>query len=67
VPRFIAKVEFRFEAESLDAAGHEIYRLGEAADVVGFDLTAGEVVAAPPEAEDETGPSYYDPLTPPQE
>ena len=66
MPRFVAKVAFRFEAESLEAAGQELYRLGEAAAVVGFDLTAGEVVPAQAE-EDEAGPTYYVPLTPPQE
>ncbi len=61
----MAKVEFRFEAESLDAAGHEIYRLGEAAEAAGFELIAGEVRPAPPE--EQGGPSYYDPITPPPE
>ena len=67
VPLFMAKVEFRFEAEGLDAAGHELYRLQSVADAAGFDVKSGEIVPAPPEEEDDGGPSYYVPLTPQQE
>jgi hypothetical protein len=63
----MAKSEFRFEAESLDAAGHELRRLQTAAAAVGFDLRRGEVVPAPPEEEDDAGPTYYGPLRQPQE
>jgi hypothetical protein len=64
----MAKVEFRFKAESLDAAGHKLRRLQAAASAAGFDLRRGEVVPAPREEENDAGPTYYGaPLRPPQE
>jgi hypothetical protein len=51
MPRFLAEVEFTFEAESLDAVGAELKRLSQAA----------EAVPAPPE-EDDSGWTGYGPL-----
>lgn len=59
MPRFIAEVSFRFEAESLETAGAEISRLQQAAMAVGFELKRGRVTNAPPQ--DKGGWTSYGP------
>jgi hypothetical protein len=57
MPRFIAEVSFRFEAESLETAGAEIRRLQQVAVAAGFELERGRVTDAPPD--DEGGWTSY--------
>jgi hypothetical protein len=61
MPRFLAEVEFTFEADSVEAVGAELRRLSQAAEAVGFELRRGQAVPAPPE-EDDSGWTGYGPL-----
>lgn len=61
MPRFVAEVEFTFEAESLEAVGAELRRLSQAAGDAGFEMRRGRAVPAPP-ADDDAGPTGYGPL-----
>jgi hypothetical protein len=61
MPRFLAEVEFTFEAESLDAVGAELRRLSQAAEAAGFEMRRGQTAPAPPD-EDDSGPTGYGPL-----
>ncbi len=54
------QAKFQFDADSLDAAGREVYRLAEILEGSGFELTDAEVVPAPPG--DDPGRKDYDPL-----
>jgi hypothetical protein len=58
VPTFSAKVELRFESESLESAGADLRRLQEAAQAAGFDLIRGEVVPAEGGGRQSNGTSY---------
>jgi hypothetical protein len=56
LPIFIAHTEFRFEADSVEAAGKRIIELAKAANTVGFDMKSGHVDPAPPDDDsDGTG------------
>ena len=61
MPRFLAEVEFTFEADSLEAVGAELRRLSKAASDAGFEMRRGKAGPAPPE-EDDSGPTGYVPL-----
>jgi hypothetical protein len=43
VATFRAKVDFRFEAESLETAGRDLRRLQQVARDAGFELVSGRV------------------------
>jgi hypothetical protein len=61
--RFIAEVTFRFESESVETAGGELRRLGDAAEQAGFELVRGKVTPAPPdEDQNQSGWTSYAPL-----
>lgn len=64
MPPFNARAEFRFEAESIEAAGAELRRLAVAARSAGFELVEGRVEASPPDEEDGS-PTSYRPLDEP--
>ena len=64
MPPFNAEVVFRFEAESIEAAGAELRRLALAAQSVGFELERGRVEPGST-AEDDDGPTSYSPLDSP--
>lgn len=62
LPAFIAHAEFRFEAESVEAAGRRVTDLAKAADTVGFEMKSGHVEPAPPGADpDVSGWTGYGP------
>jgi hypothetical protein len=61
MPRFVAEVEFTFEADSFEAVPAELRRLSLAAEEAGFELRRGNAVPAPPE-EDDSRPTGYGPL-----
>jgi hypothetical protein len=62
LPRFVAHVEFRFEAESVEAGGKRLRELATAADSVGFEMKSGRVEAAPPSTDpDPDGWTGYGP------
>jgi predicted TIM-barrel fold metal-dependent hydrolase len=65
VPPFNAKVVFRFEAESVEAAGRELRRLARAAAAVGFELEQGRVEPRPADPEDGQDCTGYAPLDEP--
>jgi hypothetical protein len=46
LPTFVAHVEFRVTAESVDAGGKRLRELANAADSVGFEMKTGRVEAA---------------------
>jgi hypothetical protein len=56
---FNAEVVFRFEAESLEAAGAELRRLALAGRTVGFELKRGRVEPRSTEAEEGDGWTGY--------
>ena len=58
---FNAEVVFRFEAESIEAAGAELRRLARAAAAIGFELDAGRVEPRPPDAKGDEGWTGYGP------
>jgi hypothetical protein len=58
MPTFLASVEFRFECESVRAAGAALRRLQEAAQAAGFELVRGSVAAAADDEEESRGTSY---------
>jgi hypothetical protein len=64
VAEFNAEVVFRFEAESVEAAGAEFRRLASAAATIGFELQQGRVEPTPPDAKDD-GPTSYAPIDEP--
>lgn len=47
MPTFVAQVEFRFAANSVEAAGKGLRELAKAADSVGFEMKTGRVEGAP--------------------
>jgi hypothetical protein len=60
--RFLAHVEFYFEAQKVEDAGRRLRDLAKAAERVGFDVTRGHVEEAPPDIEaDERGCTGYGP------
>jgi hypothetical protein len=61
MPRFVAEVEFTFEADSLESVGAELRRLSQAAQDAGFEMRRGK--AEPAQADDDdSGPTGYGPL-----
>jgi hypothetical protein len=56
--RLHANVSFRFESESVEAAGADLRRLADAAERTGFELIRGKVTPAPPDDENEGWTSY---------
>jgi hypothetical protein len=61
--RLIAEVTFRFESESVEAAGPELRRLSDAAEEAGFELLRGKVTPAPHgEDQNHIGWTSYAPL-----
>lgn len=62
---FNAEVVFRFEAESVEAAGAELRRLALAARTVGFELQRGRIEPRSTDAEASDGPTSYGPLDEP--
>jgi len=65
MPSFNAEVVFRFEAESVEAAGAELKRLALAARTVGFELRRGRVEPRSTKAEEGDGWTGYGPLDEP--
>jgi hypothetical protein len=65
MPAFNAEVVFRFEAESIEAAGAELRRLAQAAQTVGFELRQGRVESRSEDADEGDGPPSYGPLDEP--
>jgi hypothetical protein len=55
LPAFIAHTEFRFEAESVEAAGKRVTDLARAANTVGFEVKSVRVEPAPPTADPDVG------------
>jgi hypothetical protein len=61
--RLIAEVTFLFESESVETAGAELRRLGDAAEEAGFELVRGKVTPAPAdEDQNQRGWTSYAPL-----
>ncbi len=60
---FIAEIRFRFQAESIDAAGAHLRKLSMLTGATGFDMESAKVEPAPPRVEGEGGTSYA-PLPP---
>ena len=64
LPTFIARVEFRMEADRLEDGGRRLRELAEAASAVGFELRRGQVEpASGDEADDAGGWTGYGPMT----
>jgi hypothetical protein len=63
VSRFVAYIEFRFDADDLIAGGKRLRELSEAADTVGFSMERARVEDSPPEEEDASGWTSYGPTT----
>jgi hypothetical protein len=61
MPRFVAEVEFTFEADSVEAVGAELRRLSQAAQDAGFEMRRGKAVPAQAE-EHDSGSTDYVPL-----
>jgi hypothetical protein len=62
LPTFIAHTEFRFEAESVEAAGSRVTNVAKAADAVGFEQKSGRAEPALPGADlDASGWTGYGP------
>jgi hypothetical protein len=55
MPTFVAQVEFRFAAESVDACGKRLRELGTVAHSVGFEMKSGRVEAAPLNTDADAG------------
>jgi hypothetical protein len=66
MPPFNAEAVFRFEAESVEAAGAELRRLAEAARTVGFELERGRVEPRRAGAEEADRPTSYGPPDEPE-
>jgi hypothetical protein len=64
VEEFIAELRFRFQAESLGAAGAHLHRLSDAARTAGFDMESGKVLPVPIDADSGGGWKGYAPLLP---
>jgi hypothetical protein len=64
VEEFIAELRFRFQADTLAAAGAHLHRLSEAARTVGFDMESGKLLPAPSDADSGGGWKGYAPLLP---
>jgi hypothetical protein len=70
VARFDAEVWFRFDAESISAAGADLQRLKDAANGAGFELRGARVTPATPGeskagwSEKKNGGTSYVPLDP---
>jgi hypothetical protein len=62
VATFRAEVVFRFEAESLEAAGSDLRRLQQAARDAGFESMSARV--EPDEPEERIGGTPYAPIGP---
>lgn len=62
---FNAEVVFRFEAESIEAAGALLRRLALTAATIGFELQEGHVEPRSPDAEGDEGWTSYGPLDEP--
>jgi hypothetical protein len=65
MPPFTAEVVFRFEAESVEAAGAELRRLAVTARLAGFELEQGRVGARSTGGDDDDRWTNYGPLDPP--
>jgi len=52
---FIAHVEFRFEADNVEAGGRRLRDLSTAARSVGFEMKRGQVEPAPLTPDPNTG------------
>ena len=64
MPTFIARVEFRMEADRLEDSGRRLRELAEAASAVGFELKRGQVEPVSGDEADEAGGSTgYGPRT----
>jgi hypothetical protein len=64
LPTFIARVEFRMEAERLEDGGRRLRELAKAASGVGFELERGRIKPAPvAEDADRGGWNGYAPIT----
>jgi hypothetical protein len=55
LPTFVAHVEFRFAAASVEAGGKRLRELATAADNVGFEMIRGRVEPAPPSTDAAAG------------
>ncbi|MBD0330641.1 MAG: hypothetical protein ICV64_11135 [Thermoleophilia bacterium] len=64
MPPFVATLEFRFEAESLESVGRELRRLQQVASPAGFELVRGTAAPAPPDEPKPGGWTSYPPLDP---
>lgn len=61
VPAYVAHVEFRFEAETLEEGGRRLRDLAKASPA-GFELVRGRIEPVPPGTEiDEGGETGYGP------
>jgi hypothetical protein len=65
VASFNAEVVFRFEAESIEAAGTELRRLARTAATIGFQLEEGRVEPRSPDAKGDEGWTNYGPFDEP--
>jgi hypothetical protein len=59
MPPFTAEAVFRFEAESVEAAGAELRRLALAARAVGFQIEQGRAEARSTDADEDDGWTNY--------
>jgi hypothetical protein len=66
VDEFRVEASFRFEAESIEAAGASVRRVMEAAEVVGFEIETATVNPSEPK-EPGRGTGYGPRATPPPE
>ncbi len=65
VERFLAEMQFRFDAESLETSAAALRRLQRAAEGAGFELVRGKVIPAPPEQPKQPGEwTSYGPTRP---
>jgi hypothetical protein len=64
VASFRAKVDFRFEAESLETAGRDLRRLQQVARDAGFELISGRVDPDGSDERDRAGGTPYAPIDP---
>jgi hypothetical protein len=58
VAKFIARVEFQFEAEAITDGDQRLRRLNKAAEAAGFKMIRGEVHPAPKTPEDPEKPGW---------
>ena len=64
MPTFIARVEFRMEADRLEDGGRRLRELAMAASGIGFELKRGQVeLASADEADDAGDWTAYGPMT----